>query len=81
MKAILGSRRDQSLIRLSIFLITAALIAGMGGCPSSSQNLEIRTWYDLAAVTNTCISTALTSVVHVLWDFSVLLMKGVSSRM
>ena len=52
MKAILGSRRDQSLIRLSIFLITAALIAGMGGCPSSSQNLEIRTWYDLAAVTD-----------------------------
>jgi len=24
----------------------------MGGCPSPSQNLEIRTWYDLAAVTN-----------------------------
>jgi hypothetical protein len=36
--------------RLGIFLITAALIAGMAGCLSSSQNLEIRTWYDLDAV-------------------------------
>jgi hypothetical protein len=34
-------------------LITAALIAGMAGCdynPPPSQNLEIRTWYDLDAV-------------------------------
>jgi The GLUG motif len=36
--------------RVSIFLITAALIAGMVGCAHSSQNLEIRTWYDLDAV-------------------------------
>jgi hypothetical protein len=41
---------------LSVFLILAALIAGMAGCggdgynPPSSQNLEIRTWYDLDAV-------------------------------
>jgi hypothetical protein len=40
--------------RVSIFLITVALIAGMAGCayttPPPSQNLEIRTWYDLDAV-------------------------------
>jgi len=41
--------------RVGIFLITAALIAGMAGCgddgytppPPPSQNLEIRDWYDL----------------------------------
>ena len=44
-------------MRLSIFLITLALIAGMIGCdgdggynPPPTQNLEIRTWYDLDAV-------------------------------
>ena len=37
--------------RLSILLITVALIAGMAGCSLfPSQNLEIRTWYDLDAV-------------------------------
>jgi len=36
--------------KISIFLITAALIAGMAGCTPFSQNLEIRTWYDLDAV-------------------------------
>jgi hypothetical protein len=41
--------------RFGVFLITAALIAGMAGCPGGynpppSQNLEIRTWYDLDAV-------------------------------
>jgi hypothetical protein len=40
------------LARVSIFLITAALIAGMVGCdgdnpPPFSKDLEIRTWYDL----------------------------------
>jgi hypothetical protein len=38
--------------KFSIFLITAALIAGMVGCGPPSQNLEIRTWYDLDAVRN-----------------------------
>jgi hypothetical protein len=39
--------------RLSILLVTIALIAGMEGCLfPSSQNLEIRTWYDLNAVRN-----------------------------
>jgi len=39
--------------RLSILLITVALIAGMAGCSLfPSQNLEIRTWYDLDAVRN-----------------------------
>jgi hypothetical protein len=47
--------------RVSVFLITVALIAGMAGCgggdgdgytPLPSQNLEIRDWYDLNAVRN-----------------------------
>ena len=48
--------------KLGVFLITAALIAEIAGCgPSSyppcptplpSQNLEIRDWYDLAAVSS-----------------------------
>jgi len=33
--------------RFGIFLITALLIAEMVGCGPISQNLEIRTWYDL----------------------------------
>jgi hypothetical protein len=37
---------------VSIFFITVALIGGMVGCGSPSQNLEIRTWYDLDAVRN-----------------------------
>jgi hypothetical protein len=36
--------------RASVFLITAALIAGMAGCEPPSQNLEIRDWYDLDAI-------------------------------
>ncbi len=45
---------DYYLARVSVFLITAALIAGMIGCVyiPPSQNLEIRTWYDLDAVKN-----------------------------
>jgi hypothetical protein len=39
---------------LSVLLIMAALAVGMAGCPGGytppSQNLEIRTWYDLDAV-------------------------------
>jgi hypothetical protein len=40
------------VIKVSIFVITAALIVGMAGCDGDgytppSQNLEIRTWYDL----------------------------------
>ena len=47
--------------RVCVFLITAALIAGMAGCdgdgypcptPPPPQNLEIRTWYDLDAARN-----------------------------
>jgi hypothetical protein len=42
--------------RICIFLITVALIAGMVGCADDgytpSQNLEIRTWYDLDDVRN-----------------------------
>lgn len=57
MKVVLGSRRCRYLARFGVFLIMAALITGI---PSSygvggddnhpSQNLEIRTWYDLDAV-------------------------------
>jgi len=52
MKTILGSRITKSLVRLGVFLIVAALIAGMAGCTgyTPSQNLEIRTWYDLDAI-------------------------------
>jgi hypothetical protein len=55
MKTILGSRKAQSLVRLSVFLILAASIAGMVGCDGDgytppSKDLEIRTWYDLDAV-------------------------------
>jgi len=56
---ILDSRRRHYAARLSIFLITVALIAGMAGCtgayippPPPSQNLEIRDWYDLDEVRN-----------------------------
>jgi len=39
--------------RLSILLITVALIAGMAGCSLfPSRSLEIRTWYDLDAIRN-----------------------------
>ena len=47
---------NRYLTKFSILLITVALIAGMAGCggggynPLPSQNLEIRTWYDLDAV-------------------------------
>jgi hypothetical protein len=46
-------RLNRYVKRFAVFLITAALIAGMAGCPGGgynpppSQNLEIRTWYDL----------------------------------
>jgi len=52
MKTIHASRRVHCLSRPCIFLITAALVAGMAGCDgcSPSQNLEIRDWYDLDAV-------------------------------
>jgi hypothetical protein len=42
------------LIRVSVFLIAAALIAVMAGCDGDgySRNLEIRDWYDLNAIRN-----------------------------
>jgi hypothetical protein len=54
MKTISGSRKDRHLVRLGIFLITIALVAGVAGCfyTPPSKNLEIRTWYDLDAVWN-----------------------------
>ncbi len=53
MKTIPSSRRDHHLVKVCVFLITAALIAGMVGCDDytpPSKDLEIRTWYDLDAV-------------------------------
>ena len=43
------------LKRIGVLLSMAALIAGMAGCPGGynpppSENLEIRTWYDLDAI-------------------------------
>jgi hypothetical protein len=42
------------MAKVSVFLITVALIAGMAGCDgcTPSQNLEIQDWYDLDAVRN-----------------------------
>jgi len=54
MKTILSWRRYHYRPIVSVFLIMLTmitLIAGMVGCgPTSSQNLEIRTWYDLDAI-------------------------------
>jgi hypothetical protein len=50
MKIILNSKRHHYLAKFSVFLITVALIAGMVGCSDTSQNLEIRDWYDLDAI-------------------------------
>jgi hypothetical protein len=41
---------DYYVKRLSILLITVALIAGMAGCALPTQNLEIPTWNDLDAI-------------------------------
>jgi hypothetical protein len=53
-KGILVSRRRHYLGRATTFLVATTLIVGMTGCAGcgqpSSQNLEIRTWYDLDAV-------------------------------
>jgi hypothetical protein len=65
MKKILGSRRDQSLAKLTMLLVAIALVTGVIGCdgdgggagggdggynPPPSENLEIRTWSDLDAI-------------------------------
>ncbi len=57
MKRIFSSTRDRLLAEVGVFLITAALIAGMIGCDGDggynrppSKNLEIRTWSDLNAI-------------------------------
>jgi The GLUG motif len=51
MRRVLSSTRRHCPIRAGIFLLIAALIAGIAGCDGNpSQNLEIRDWYDLDAV-------------------------------
>ncbi len=52
MKTNTSSRTRQSLARVGISLIVAAVIAGTAGCLHfvPSRNLEIRTWYDLDQV-------------------------------
>jgi len=54
MKIILGSRRHYYLARVSIFLVTVALIAGMVGCDNdtTSTAVEVRDWYDLDDIRN-----------------------------
>lgn len=49
MKTIVNPRRYHYIAKVNILLVTVALIAGMAGCVPASQNLEIRTWYDLDA--------------------------------
>ena len=51
MKIILGSSKPHYMIRVSVFLVIAVLIAGIAGCVIHvSQNLEIWDWYDLDAI-------------------------------
>ncbi len=57
MKAMLGRAKRSYLARLGVFLIITALITGIpvyqgvaGDDNHPSQNLEIRTWYDLNAI-------------------------------
>jgi hypothetical protein len=57
MKIIAGWRRSNELARFGVFLFLIILITGVpcsyGGCGDDnqpSQNLEIRTWYDLDAI-------------------------------
>jgi hypothetical protein len=57
MKILPSSRKRHYMARAGVFLVMAALIAGMAGSygvggddTPPSQNLEIRTWYDLDAV-------------------------------
>jgi hypothetical protein len=54
MEIVPGGRKSGYLARFAVFLTIAALIVGMAGCDGCgqppSQNLEIRTWYDLDAV-------------------------------
>ncbi len=50
-----GSSKSHYLIRVSLFLAIAILIAGMAGCGEytpPSQNLEIWDWYDLDDIRN-----------------------------
>jgi hypothetical protein len=48
MKIILSSRRRHYAARVTIFLVTVALIAGMAGC--GQLRIEIHDWYDLDAI-------------------------------
>jgi len=50
----MSGKLNRYLAKVSVSLVVAALIAGMGGCVyiPPSQNLEIRDWYDLDAVRN-----------------------------
>ena len=51
----MSGRLNRYPAKAIVFLITVALVVAMGGCPGGynpppSQNLEIRTWYDLDAI-------------------------------
>jgi hypothetical protein len=52
-KGVFYARKSHHVARASVFLLIVALVAGMASCDGNpSQNLEIRTWYDLDAVRN-----------------------------
>jgi hypothetical protein len=59
MKIILSSRGHNYMARLSIFMITIVLIAGMVDCcqPPPSETLEIQNWYDLDAVRDNLVGS------------------------
>jgi hypothetical protein len=49
----MSEKLDFHVKRISILLVMIVLITGMQGCIfGSSQNIEIRTWYDLEAIRN-----------------------------
>jgi len=50
MKVACRQRKNLCLAELSILLITVALLAGIMGCDSVSDYLEIRNWHDLYAI-------------------------------
>jgi hypothetical protein len=52
MKTTLSAKRGRCLAKVSVFLITVALIIVMVGCDTPSAGVQIRNWRDLDAVRN-----------------------------
>jgi hypothetical protein len=47
-----GQKKRNSLAALCIFVIAAALMAGVAGCEPPTDYFEVRTWHDLHAITD-----------------------------